>query len=82
MRDRQIDLDRHLFAELERLGDEGLAEEDLRREIERAKAVAAVAQQVNASRTLELKARRLMDERLDRSTRLPEGFREGPEDER
>ncbi|MGN9233708.1 hypothetical protein ACTM8Z_00155 [Atopobiaceae bacterium HCP3S3_D6] len=81
MRDRQIDLDRHLFAELERLGDESLSGEELRREVERAKAVSVVAQQVNASRALELKAMRLIDGRRDRSTRLPGGFREGPEDE-
>lgn len=43
------DLTNHLFAELERLGDESLTDEQLEREIERSKAVTGVAQQVIAN---------------------------------
>ena len=76
MRDRQIDLDRHLFAELERLGDEGLSAEELRSEIERARAIANVARQICDSRSLELRAQQFLDDRSDLRVGLPEGFRE------
>lgn len=57
-----MDLNDHLFAQLRRLGDEGLSEDALKTEIERARAVTGVAQQVIASanaalRTVELKDR-------------------------
>ena len=57
-----MDLNDHLFAQLRRLGDERLSEDALKTEIERARAVTGVAQQVIASanaalRTVELKDR-------------------------
>lgn len=53
------DLTNHLFAELERLGDEGLKGEDLREEIERAKAVSDVASQVISNANVMLKVTEL-----------------------
>lgn len=49
------DLTNHLFAELERLGDEDLKGDALKEEIERAKAVSDVAQQVISNANTMLK---------------------------
>lgn len=74
MRNRQIDLDNHLFAELERLGDEELSGEDLKAEIARARAMANVAAQINESRSLALEAQKFLDDAYDVKRKLPEGF--------
>lgn len=46
MKNRLTDLNNHLFAQLERLGDESLKGEELRTEIERGKAISQVAQNI------------------------------------
>ena len=74
VKNRQIDLDNHLFAELERLGDESLTEEQLENEIKRAKAISAVAQQINTSRANSLKATEYLDRANTAHPKLPEGF--------
>lgn len=49
------DLNNHLFAQLERLSDEDLSQEDLQKEMDRAKAINGVAKNIieNAKTTLE-----------------------------
>ncbi|WP_378186863.1 hypothetical protein ACE939_00760 [Aquimarina sp. W85] len=49
------DLNNHLFAQLERLGDEELSQEDLKKEMERSKAINGVARNIidNAKTALE-----------------------------
>lgn len=74
VKNRQIDLDNHLFAELERLGDESLTDEQLEKEIERAKAISNVAQQINTSRANSLKATEYLDRANTAHPKLPEGF--------
>lgn len=74
MRNKQIDLDNHLFAQLERLDDEELAGEELEREIKRAKAISSIAAQINESRANSLKAAQFMDQACDARAALPEGF--------
>jgi hypothetical protein len=49
------DLNNHLFAQLERLGDEDIKGEQLKEEIVRAKAVTGLASQIIANGTLVLK---------------------------
>lgn len=75
MRNKQIDLDNHLFAELERLDDESLTGEALKQEVSRAKAIASIATQINASRSNSLRAAQFMDQAAGSNPRLPEGFR-------
>lgn len=50
------DLNNHLFAEMERLGDEELSGDELDKEIERAKAITCVASQIIANGSLALRA--------------------------
>ena len=71
MRNKQIDLDNHLFAQLERLDDEELTGEDLEREIKRAKAISSIAAQINESRSNSLRAAQFMDQAYDAHPMLP-----------
>lgn len=56
MKNTLSDLNNHLFAEMERLGNEELNGEELNAEIERARAVSGIAQQIIANGSLALKA--------------------------
>ncbi|GHV76491.1 hypothetical protein AGMMS49942_13120 [Spirochaetia bacterium] len=56
MKNKLSDLNNHLFAEIERLGDEDLKGEKLTEEINRANAIQAVAGQIIANENLVLKA--------------------------
>ena len=51
------DLNNHLFAQIERLGDEDLKGEELQEEINRAKAVSDIATQIISNGALALKAK-------------------------
>ncbi len=59
MRNTLGDLNNHLFAQLERLSEEGLKGEELKEEMSRAKAVTGLASQIIANGTLVLKAKTL-----------------------
>ncbi len=65
------DLNNHLFAQLERLGDEELKGDELVEEIGRAKAVTSVSAQIIKNGSLVLQARKLHDERMDAEKSLP-----------
>lgn len=71
------DLTNHLFAELERLGDESLSPEQLEREIERSKAVTGVAQQVIANANTVLRSYEFRDSAMNANTKLPRMLTEG-----
>jgi hypothetical protein len=60
MKNKLGDLNNHLFAQLERLGDEDLTGDELKMEIERSKAVAATASQIISNASLVLEANRLV----------------------
>lgn len=54
----------HLFAELERLGDEDIKGDELNEEIDRAKAITSVASQIISNGNLVLKSMELQKEIL------------------
>lgn len=62
------DLNNHLFAEIERLGDENLEGDKLQAEITRAKAVADIATKIVDNASLVLEAEKFKAETLGRST--------------
>lgn len=59
MKNKLIDLNDHMFAQLERLGDEDLAGDALKQEIERGKAIANVGRQVIDNARLALDAHKV-----------------------
>lgn len=60
-RNTLLDLNNHLFAQLERLGDEGLSPDEMKAEIERARAVTGVAQQVISNANVVLRTAEFRD---------------------
>jgi hypothetical protein len=58
MKNKLVDLNNHLFAEIERLGDECLKGEELGNEIRRSQAVCKVAEQIVSNGRLVLDAAR------------------------
>jgi hypothetical protein len=71
MKNKLTDLNNHLFAQLERLGDEELTGEQLTEEISRSKAVTGLASQIIANGTLVLKAVQMKQEYLDGDKVMP-----------
>jgi hypothetical protein len=59
MKNKLSDLNNHLFAQLERLGEEGLTSEQLEKEAKRAEAIVAVSDQVVKNTAIQLQAVKL-----------------------
>lgn len=73
MKNKLSDLNNHLFAEIERLSEEDLKGEELKKEIDRANALACVAKEIVAGGSLILKAHKAMgDGMLGANKKLPE----------
>ena len=64
MKNKMSDLHNHLFAQLERLGDEDLKGDELKEEVGRASAIAKISHQIISNVDLALKAERMMEENL------------------
>lgn len=56
MKNQLIDLNNHLFAQIERLGDEDLSLDDIAKEAARARAICDVSTQIVSNASLALKA--------------------------
>lgn len=73
MKNKLPDLNDHLFAQMERLSDEDLSEEQIEAEVKRATAVVAVADQITAGFKLQLEGAKLVALHGDRMrTMLPQ----------
>lgn len=62
MKNKMSDLHNHLFAQLERLGDEDIKGEELKEELGRASAIAKISHQIISNVDLALKADRMLQE--------------------
>lgn len=71
MRNTLGDLNNHLFAQLERLGDEELSGDKLNEEIDRAKAITGVANQIISNGSLVLQAQRFHTEYKSKDLQKP-----------
>lgn len=56
MKNRLSDLNNHLFAQLERLSEEGLTAEQIAQEVDRTDAIVSVSEQIVRNADLQLKA--------------------------
>jgi len=65
MKNKMSDLLNHLFAEMERLGDEEMTDEELKIEIERAKAIKDVSNAITSNINTLLKAEELRTSNAD-----------------
>lgn len=70
-RNTLLDLNDHLFAQMERLGDESMTTEELEREIERSKAISGVASEIISNANTILRANQFNDAKMDAGTVLP-----------
>jgi hypothetical protein len=71
MKNKLIDLNNHLFAQIERLSDETVKGEELKEEMARSKTVAQIASQIVANGRLALDAQKLTPE-LPMGRRMPQ----------
>lgn len=62
MKNRLTDLNNYLFAQLERLDDEQLTQEELQLELERSKSISAISNQIISNANVQLKAAELAAE--------------------
>lgn len=77
MRNTLGDLTNHLFAELERLGDEDMDEGALELEVKRAKAISSVSVQIIASANTMINAMVVKDSLNDADAALPRMLTDG-----
>lgn len=66
MKNKLTDLNNHLFAQLERLGDEELTAEQIEQEGKRADAIVSIADQIVRNADLQLKAATIIANHGDR----------------
>lgn len=71
MRNTLGDLNNHLFAELERLGDEELTDEELEKEIKRASAISNVSKNIIANANVILQATKFKENELMKNDEMP-----------
>jgi len=72
MKNKMTDLNNHLFEALERLNDEDLKGDALQEEIERAKSIKDISQQIIANASLGLKAEIARNEYMGGKFKMPE----------
>lgn len=60
MKNKLVDLNNHLFAQLERLGDEDLKPENIKAEVKRTEAIVSVSNQIIENAKISLEAAKLI----------------------
>ena len=70
-----IDLNNHLFAQLERLGDEDITQDELRKEVERAKSINSVAKNIISNAKTALEGLHFVSETLPSNKSMPDQFK-------
>ncbi|WP_277260796.1 hypothetical protein [Peptoniphilus lacrimalis] len=65
------DLNNHIFAELERLGDEGLTGDELKEELTRAESIVRVSSSIISNASLVLQAEKFKDQKMDVDLKTP-----------
>lgn len=71
MRNTLTDLNNHLFMAMERLNDEELKGDDLKREIERSKAMSSIAGAIVSNASLALDAAKFRDSSMGDASTMP-----------
>lgn len=71
-RNKLIDLNNHLFEQLERLNDEELIDEALDKEIKRSKAVVSISKTIISNASLVLEAKKYINDWDLKSKEVPE----------
>ena len=66
MKNKLSDLNNHLFAQIERLSEEGLTEEQIEQEVKRAGSIIGISDQIISNANLQLKAATLIANHGDR----------------
>lgn len=66
MKNKLMDLNNHLFMQLERLSEENLTDEQIKQEVTRTRALAVVSEQIIRNADLQLKAVRILADHGDR----------------
>lgn len=75
MKNRLIDLNNHLFSQLERLSEEGMSADQIEQEVKRTDAIVSVSEQIIHNADISLKAANLVANHGDRfKTTLPMVF--------
>jgi hypothetical protein len=71
-KNRLSDLNNHLFAQIERLSEEGMSAEKIETEVKRGNAIVAVADQILRHATLQVQAAKIVsDHGMDPTPHLP-----------
>lgn len=74
-RNKLTDLNDHLFAQLERLGDEDLTKEELKIEVTRAKSISFVAKNIIENAKVVLDGAKFSHQELPNNQEAPEMFK-------
>jgi len=74
-RNKLTDLNDHLFAQIERLGDEEITEEQLKQEINRSKAINGIAKNIIDNARVTLEGARFANDELPGNKAVPEQFK-------
>lgn len=72
MKNKLTDLNNHLFAQIERLGDEEISKEDLEKEIKRSKAISEISSKIVDNARVSLDAIKFASDMPGNIKKLPE----------